>query len=366
MLRKKKNEILQLEIDGNTVSGVANLKQEVYKYFANRFSQRKTPDLDFDLGIHSKITADQVRFLEALPSRDEVKLAVWACGTDKAPGSDSFIFKFFREMWDLIKEDIYEFVIQFLEAGDVARAINVTWVALIPKVMNPISIEEFRPISMVGALYKIISKLLSIRLKEVIAPLIDESQSAFVMDRQILDGVLVANEAIGWLKKKKIPSALLKLDFQKAYDSVKWSFLKLVMVKLGFGRKWIKWIMLCVSSASLSIILNRSPLKPFKMEKGLRQGDPLSPYLFILVSEALVCLLNKAKELSLIESVSIGKDKIRLKHLQFADDTLIFVPKNKQAVTNNFRILDVFALMSGLSLNYNKSKIISWSSIDHD
>lgn len=124
-----------------------------------------------------------------------------------------------------------------MENGDAARAINVTWVALIPKVLNPISIEEFRPISMVGALYKIISKLLSTRLKAVIAPLIDESQCAFVMDRQILDGVLVANEAISWLKKKKLSGALLKLDLQKAYDSVKWAFLKQVMVKMGFGWK---------------------------------------------------------------------------------------------------------------------------------
>src|SRR5688572_5489845 len=168
---------------------------------------------------------------------------------------------------------------------------------------------------MVEALYKIISILLSNRLKEVIGPLIDESQSAFVLDRQILDGVLVANEAISWLKKKKIPGALLKLDFKKAYDSVKWSFLKMIMGKMGFGEKWIKWIMTCVSSVSLSILLNGSPLKPVKMGKGLRQGDPLSPYLFILVSEALVCLLKKAENLGLIEGVSIGNHGIRLKHL---------------------------------------------------
>ena len=104
-------------------------------------------------------------------------------------------------------------------------------------------------------------------------------------------------------EKKRIPGTLINLAFQKDYDSVNWSFLKLVMEKLGFGRIWIRWIMNCVTSASMSILLSGSPLKPFKMEKGLRRGDPLSPYLFILVSEALVCLLRKADDMNLIEAV---------------------------------------------------------------
>ena len=133
------------------------------------------------------------------------------------------------------------------------------------------------------------------------------------------------------------------------------------MEKLGFGRKWVRWIMNCITTASMSILLNGSPLKPFKMERELRQGDPLSPYLFILVSEALVCILKKAEDMNLVEAVHIEKDKVGLKHLQFADDMLIFAPRNTLCITNYFRILDVFAIMFGLSLNYSKSTFISWN-----
>lgn len=111
----------------------------------------------------------------------------------------------------------------------------------------------------------------------------------------------------------------------------------------------------------MSILLNGSPLKPFKMEKGLRQGDPHSPYLFILVTEVLVSLLKKANELNHINAVEVGKDKLRLNLLQFADDTFIFVPRSDGVITNYFRILDVFAVMSGLKLNYSKSCFISWN-----
>ena len=345
---------------------MSDLKCEVRKYFQQRFKQEPVPKFDFCLDNHPKISAAQAESLEIIPSTEEVKQAVWACGVDKASGFDGYNFKFIREMWDTIKEDIYEFVLEFFVTGASVRDINVTWVTLIPKNENPSSIEEYRPISMVGALYKIISKILSSRLRKVIGHLIDESQGAFVMNRQILDGVLIANESLRWLKKRKIPGTLIKLDFQKAYDSVNWNFLKLVMEKLGFGRTWIRWIMNCVTSASMSILLNGSPLKPFKMERGLRQGDPLSPYLFILVSEALVCLLKKAEDMNMIQAVHIGKEKVSMKHLQFADDMLIFAPQNTLCITNYFRILDVFAIMSGLTLNYSKSSFISWSPDNHE
>ena len=364
MLRKKKQQITKIKINGSFFEGTQVLKDKVREYFVNRFTQVDTPDFDFEMNIHSKISQAEARHLESIPSREEIKNAVWACGVDKAPGFDGFNFRFIREMWETLKEEIIDTVTKFFTHGGSLRHLNVTWVTLIPKIDNPTSIEEFRPISMVGSIYKIIAKILSSRLKEVITPLIDESQNAFVGNRQILDGVLIADESLKWLKKNRISGALIKVDFQMAYDSINWAFLRKVMEKLGFGRTWIAWIMECVSSASMSVLLNGSPLRPFKMERGLRQGDPLSPYLFILVSEALIYLLKKADGMKIIEAMKIGKAKVSVKHLQFADDILIFTPNSPSCIINYFRILDIFALMSGLNLNYNKSAFISWKSDD--
>ena len=364
LLRKKKQGISKIKINGNSVEGILNIKQTVREFFVNRFTQEAIPDFDFDMDSHKKISEEQARNLELIPSREEIKKAVWACGIDKAPGFDGFNFRFIREMWEEMKEEIFETITNFFRVGGSLRHLNVTWVTLIPKKENPTAIEDFRPISMVGSIYKIIAKILSSRLKDVITPLIDETQNAFVGNRQILDGVLIANESLRWLKNNRISGALIKIDFQMAYDSINWVFLRKVLEKLGFGRRWISWIMECVTSASMSVLLNGSPLQPFKMEKGLRQGDPLSPYLFILVSEALLHFLKKAHELNMIEDVSIGKTKVSLKHLQFADDILFFTPRNPTCIINYFRILDVFALMSGLSINYNKSTFISWKEED--
>lgn len=202
---------------------------------------------------------------------------------------------------------------------------------------------------MVGSIYKIIAKVLALRLRLVLDPLIDEKQTVFVMDRQIVDGVLIANESIVWLKKKKFGGAFLKLDFSKTYDSIRWDFFEHVMEKMRFGKKSVDWIMSCVSTTSISILLNGSPLKPIQMGRGLRQGDPLLSYLFLMVSEALVTMFRRAKNLGYVKTLKIGENGVPLKHLQFADDTLLFVPRDANVVHNYFKLLDVFSIMSGLS-----------------
>ncbi|GAU16627.1 hypothetical protein TSUD_325750 [Trifolium subterraneum] len=251
------------------------------------------------------------------------------------------------------------FITEFHRNGKLTKGLNSTFIALIPKIDSPQRLNDFRPISLVGCLYKILAKVLANRLRLVIGSVISESQTAFVKDRQILDGILIANEVVDEARKAKKELMLFKVDFEKAYDSVDWGYLDDVMGKMSFPTLWRKWIKECICTATASVLVNGSPTEEFPLERGLRQGDPLSPFLFLIAAEGLHVQMEAMVERNLFTGYSVGEvAPIPISHLQFADDTLLIGVKSWANVRALRAVLVLFETMSGLKVNFNKSMLV--------
>nr|GEU41504.1 reverse transcriptase domain, reverse transcriptase zinc-binding domain protein [Tanacetum cinerariifolium] len=234
------------------------------------------------------------------------------------------------------------------------------------QVNNPTCITYFRHISLINIHYKTIAKILANRLAKVIDKIISKEQSAFIAARQILDGPLILTEIIEWYKIRKKNLLIFKVDFEKAFDSISWKFLDHILVKLGFGQKWCSWIKACLISSRASILVNGSPTFEFSINRGLRQGDPLSPFLFILIMEGLYNALADAVTKGLISGVTLNNSNISISHLFYADDVIITSQWNARELENIIRVLHIFYLASGLKINIHKSNIYGIGVNDED
>jgi len=208
-------------------------------------------------------------------------------------------------------------------------------------------------------MYKIIAKLLANRLRLVIGSVVSETQSTFVKKRQILDGILIANEVVDEASKLKKDLMLFKVDFEKAYDFVHWGYLDEVLKCMSFPVLWRKWIRECVGTTTASMLVNGSPTDEFPLKRGLRQGDPLSPFLFLLAAEGLNILMKAMVDNHLFAGYSVGTvNLVEVSHLQFADDTLLVGKKSWANVRALCATLVIFESMSGLKMNFNKSLLV--------
>ncbi|XP_071738760.1 uncharacterized protein [Rutidosis leptorrhynchoides] len=267
-------------------------------------SEFERPSLE-DL-TYTTISTHEASDLESPFEEREIHDVILDCGSSKAPGPDGFNLRFFKKIWNILKDDLIDAVTWFWNKGEFSRGCNATFVTLIPKKNETSGPNDFHPISLIGSYYKIIAKVLSNCLRKTILSLVGPEQSAFMKGRFILDGAQIFNETIDYLKCNKQKGLLFKVDFENAFDCLNWEFLKEVMKCMGFGEKWRKWIYACLSSASISILVNGSPTNEFSLSRGVRQGDPLSPFLFIIAAEGLNILTKAAIERGLFKGVEVG------------------------------------------------------------
>lgn len=233
--------------------------------------------------LQFKCLNDQDRlYLDGKFYESEIKEAVWSCSGNNSACSDGYTFDFLKKCQETVKENMVSFVKDFHSKERLTKAYTTSFLTLIPKVNNPHSLSKYKPICLVGCLYKILAKLLALRLKRVIGKLISNKQYAFISDRNILDGVLVVNKFLDLEKSEKRSCLELKVDYEKAYDSVSQNHLIFLLNEMGFSAKWIKWMEACVFSSSMPLLVNGSVTNDFNMEKGLRQWDPLSLFLFVI------------------------------------------------------------------------------------
>jgi ribonuclease HI len=290
----------------------------------------------------------------------EVEEALKQMAPLKAPGPDGLPPLFYQRYWSVVGQDVTRGVLSCLNSGKLLSSINHTFITLIPKVKNPEKVTEFRPISLCNVIYKLVSKVIANRLKAILPHIISDSQSAFVPGRLITDSVLVAFETLHHMHTTKMGrdgAMALKLDMSKAYDRVEWNYLKSIMRKMGFHTRWVSMIMQCISTVSYSILVNGEPHGFLKPSRGLRQGDPLSPYLFLMCAEGFHSLISRASEQGDLQGVALCRRGPRITHLFFADDSLLFTKATTKDCAKLQEILLMYERASGQQVNRDKTTI---------
>ncbi|GMJ02965.1 hypothetical protein HRI_003965700 [Hibiscus trionum] len=364
-MRSRSNNIQKLTVGNSTIEdpkAIANQFEVFYKKAYNSSNTVRVKKFERDFLKLNQVDARQI---DEPFTQEEVWSAIKATDGTRAPGPDGFNLEFFKRYWTQIKDEIMSLFSDFFECKLSMEKINQSFIALIPKIHAPNVVEDFRPISLVGSLYKVIAKVLAKRLAGCLNDLIGETQFAFLSGRQIADCSFVANELVDYVLKKKESAIVFKADFKKAYDTVDWNFLDYVQMKMGFGSKWRNWIRMCIATARVVVLVNGQPTNSFPISRGLRQGCPLSPMLFNLVGEALSVLIRKGMAIKIVEGIRMGDSNLVISHLQFADDLVLFSMAKEEKVRNIKRVLRIFEIVSGLKLNMKKTKIYGIN-VKHD
>lgn len=287
-----------------------------------------------------------------------MKRVLFKMHLDKALGPDGMTPAFFQKHWSVIGADIVNLVSNFFKDGTISQGLNDTNVVLITKKKSPIKIKELRPISLCNVLVKVITKVAANRLKEVLEDIISETQSAFIPGRLISDNMMVSFEVMHYLRRKRRGNEgfmTIKLDMSKAYDRVEWAYLRAIMRKMRFSDRWIHLVIICVSSVSYKIVHGVYETCTIVPSCGIRQGDPLSPYLFIICAEGLSALIRNYESHRWIQGIQVCRRAPRLLHMFFADDSYLFC----RASNKILELLHNFECASGQQLNSMKSSIFS-------
>ncbi|KAJ9536672.1 hypothetical protein OSB04_un000145 [Centaurea solstitialis] len=345
--------------DGVFVYGqdVATAFVDYFKKIIGTRCDSLEPIIPLELFVTTVSNQDALHMIRPITD-GEIRDALFHIGNDKAPGSDGFSSKFFKATWEITGPDILLAIHNFFYRGRLVRELNHTLICLLPKSVNATSVSDYRPIACCSVLYKCIAKIIVDRMKFALDGIVSKSQSAFIPGRKISDNILMAHElVVGYHLQRGPPRCAFKIDLRKAYDMVHWEYLFNMLKGFGFHPVLIRWIIEMVSTTSFSLCLNGESVGYFKGERGIRQGDPLSPYLFTIIMEGFSMLFKQCIAEAEDFGFHHGCSELQLTHLCFADDLFVFTYGDAASVGVLKKALDLFALRSGLSPNLQKSDV---------
>lgn len=350
------NKILSLQDDSGRIhSPHRDISDTAVNYFVDLLGVENDTDVFPDEISLPSLNEAQKQSISAPFQAVDVLKTLKSMAKNKCPGPDGFSVEFYLHTWDIVGREVTNGVLYFFDSLQLPRVVNSSAIALVPKHLAAANMRDFRPISCCNVLYKCISKMIAARMRLIMPSIISDSQSAFVPNPRIGDNILLAQSLCrNYNLFSGEPRCTLKLDLRKAFDTVSWKFLHKALLKMGFPDTFVMWIMTCLRTSMLSVKVNGALEGFFSAKSGLRQGDPLSPYLFVISMEVMTACLKNATANSEFKphwkAVSPA-----ITHLIFADDILLFSRGEEIFVRTLMNGVNLFSAISGLKVNAEKS-----------
>ncbi|XP_031126953.1 uncharacterized protein LOC116029190 [Ipomoea triloba] len=361
VIKRNRGRVRFLKIQGSWTDEPATVSNHIINYYVSLFCRLPREDGGnlAQIEPNRKITTEQANRLCGRVTIDEVKKAVFGMKKYGSPGPDGIPVIFYQHFWEEVGTVLTDMVNQALETGMVHKSLLQACMTLIPKKDTPETAADFRPITLLNVAFKVISKVLVNRMRPIMCKLIRPHQNSFLPGRSTLDNVILTQEIIHNMHKRNGKKGLMavKIDLQKAYDSVDWEFLGDTLEGFGFPKKVIDLILFALKECDISIIWNGGRLPSFKPGRSLRQGDPLAPYLFNLVMERLAYDIHKEVSLGDWKPIRISRGRTSISHLFFADDLMLFSEATEHQANKMMECLRRLSKDSGLKVNFTKSQI---------
>lgn len=280
--------------EGIWVGDQVSLEVMVTNYYKELFKEEDGRDPACILGAFPNLSDQEFEMLDRVVTEGEIFNVVNYMGAFKAPWPDGLQAFFIQSQWKVVGESFCNMVLEIFRDHSKVRDVNQTLITLIPKVDQVCNIRDFRPISLCNVAYKVITKILAQRLRLVMCSVVNPCQSSFIPNRQSRDNIIVAQEVFHSMRRRKGKKGwmAIKIDLEKTYDRLSWSFIKETLDDIGLPGGFVDLIWHSISSPRMQVLWNGEALEEFSPSRGIRQGDPISPYLFVLCIEKLFQMIN--------------------------------------------------------------------------